>query len=141
MTGTSLRFIEHTADVGIEVDAGNLVDLFLTAASGLFALLRENVEEATTAPPVAQARRVSLSAYDISGLMVAWLRELLFIHESTGLALHDAEFEVLNETRLDAVLRLIRAPLPAREIKAVTWHQLSVRRQDDAWHARVIFDV
>jgi SHS2 domain-containing protein len=27
------------------------------------------------------------------------------------------------------------------ELKAVTWHQLRVTRENDAWTARVIFDV
>jgi SHS2 domain-containing protein len=141
MTETSLRFIEHTADVGIEVDAGTLAELFLTAASGMFTLLGESGEDMTAASTPVENRRISLDADDIASLMVAWLRELLFIHESTGLALHDAEFGKLDETRLDALISLAPAPPPAREIKGVTWHQLTVRRQNGAWHARVIFDV
>jgi len=137
----SLRFIEHTADVGIDVQADTLADLFVTAAAGMFELVLGRSPAAVPPSVPLEARRVTLQADDAAGLLVAWLRELLFLHETTWLCPYHAEFTTLTESSLDAAVQFGPAAEPVREIKGVTWHQLSVHRRNHAWQARVIFDV
>jgi len=143
MTGLpTVRFIEHTADVGIEVDAATLAGLFLASAAGMSELLLGDAGATAVPPDVpVETRRITLQADDAGGLLIAWLRELLFVHETSGLGMREARFEILDESRLDASVEFVEWPPAVREIKAVTWHQLDVRRTDHTWHARVIFDV
>ena len=149
-----VRALDHTADVGFDVYAPSLEALFERAARGLIALLRGDDRAGTDSPPApgrtvegrttggAESRQVAVEAPDAGALLVAWLRELLWLYESSGFAVDEARFDTLTATALAADVR--GAPetfMPAREIKGVTYHGLDVARTDDGWHARMIFDV
>jgi SHS2 domain-containing protein len=140
-------FLEHTADVGIDVVAGDLAGLFRTAARGMFALLMgsesaEHDEGIARADASQDIRHVRLRAMDPAALLVDWLRELLFLHETEDLCIADIEFAEITEAALDATVRWVPCPGdPVREIKGVTYHQLGVEHRDHEWYGRVIFDV
>jgi SHS2 domain-containing protein len=154
-----VRALDHTADVGLEVHAPSLETLFDRAARGLGALIRGDdvarAESATAAaaraggrsaqdspPGERMAERVAVEAPDAGALLVAWLRELLWLFESKRLAYEGARFETLTETSLVAAVRATaETRTPVREIKGVTYHGLDVGSSGDGWHARVIFDV
>jgi SHS2 domain-containing protein len=152
-----VRALDHTADVGIDVEAPSLEALFERAGHGLIALLRGADRASGSLPspssdPCAathasstgavETRRIVVAAPDAAALLVGWLRELLWLHESTAFAAAGVHFEALTPTALAADVRGAPDRLtPAREIKGVTYHGLDVRRTDDGWHARVIFDV
>jgi SHS2 domain-containing protein len=143
-----VTFLDHTADVGLDVTAPTLAELFKRAAVGMACLISgaDLAGEACdgAAPltePVAE-RRTSLSAEDAPALLRFWLRELLRWYEAEGLALRDARFDVLTETRIEAAVTLAPATVePVREIKGVTLHGLRAERRGEGWIGRVIFDV
>jgi len=78
-------------------------------------------------------------------LMVAWLNELLYLHEVEGLLFCDFEVSELNARRLKGVAmgegfhegrHVIKTA-----IKSVTYHQLEIREEGGCWQAQVILDV
>lgn len=91
------------------------------------------------------AVRVEAEAEDREGLLVAWLSELLYKHESQKLIFRRFAVEELGEKKIrgKAWGEKIdpRRHQLAREIKAVTYHQLSLRERGGTWIAEVIFDV
>ncbi|MBI4521387.1 MAG: archease [Gemmatimonadetes bacterium] len=131
-----VRQIEHTADVGIEVEAPERGELLRRAALGMTALILE-------APPSPiEERTLELTAADLPSLLMAWLRELLYWHEVEGFAFADAAFLEISDMHLRAAVRGGPDPVtPAREIKGVTYHNLVAQPRGDGWYARVIFDV
>ena len=133
-----VRPLDHTADVGIEVEAENLSELLRRAARGMTHLLLD-------APPSSRTleRSIRVSGDGPSGLLRNWLREVLYYFDAEGLAFVDAIFSGLSEEGLEATLQVgLPDRAPAREIKGVTLHELMAeRRQDGSWYARVIFDV
>jgi SHS2 domain-containing protein len=152
VTLAGITFLDHTADVGIDVEAASLHQLLHRAALGMLALLRGEEEEKSgdvgaagaagdagdAGPPVA----VSLRAEDLPGLAAAWLREILFLHEVRDLDYVALEAGRLDETVLEGWVTLHPGGHAAREIKGVTYHELEVGRDGDGvWRARVIFDV
>lgn len=133
-----VTFLDHTADVGLDVVAPTLAELVLRTAAGMACLIHGGdragdargvgVAAAPGEPAVLQ-RRVALRADDLPALLRAWLREVLHWHESEALALRDASFPALAETALEAVVTLAPDPLePIREIKGVTLHGLEIGR-------------
>ena len=143
-SGAQLRFLEHTADVGLAVTADTLPELFRAAANGLFQLVLGEAlpEETAGTGTTVETRRVTVRAGAESDLLVAWLRELLYQYESAALYPVRIDFETLTANLLDATLHCAHSTaVPQREIKGVTYHQLRVQRQDGRWHAQVIFDV
>src|ERR1043166_5995432 len=70
--GGSFVEIEHTADLAIELTAGNLTGLFATSAEALFSLIADS----DSIEPRDEVT-VSASGADIEELLHAWLSELL----------------------------------------------------------------
>jgi SHS2 domain-containing protein len=132
--------IEHTADIGIEVEAGTLEELFAGAAQAMFSIM---VADDSVLPAV--DRRVKLEAADLGELMFRWLNELIYFVSGEGLLMSKFDVTRVEECRLDAVVS--GEPIDAArhdlelEIKGATYYELAVERRDGEWYARVIFDV
>lgn len=153
----TVREIEHTADLGMEVEADTLPELFRSAASGMMQLVRADEEEGGTTDEAdsmdgvtalqderssARSIAIDLRRGDIATLLVRWLRELLYLQEVEGFVYGDADFERLDESGLRALVTGRPRPRSQiRELKGVTYHGLEVEREDDRWRARVIFDI
>ncbi len=160
MNDGGITFLDHTADVGLDLEAGSLELLFHRAAVGMLALLHGADDDeipAPASPPalsgdpgagsgLASARGlevllVELEADDVARLLADWLRELLFLQDTRHADYARATFDRLTETALTARVQTEPAAPAVREIKGVTYHQLAVEQTDDGWRGRVIFDV
>lgn len=134
------ELFEHTADVGIRVRAKSLDELFADAGRGLFSLMVENLE---AVQPVEELT-FHMHGEDVEELLHDWLAELLFTFHVRRVVL--AEFHVridlpeLTATARGEPIDLGRHRLDA-EVKAVTWHGLTVERRPDGWLAEVIVDI
>lgn len=128
--------IEHTADVGIRAYGTTASELFAAAAEGMFSLIANPAKVRPTGEV-----EITLAAEDLPRLLVAWLSELLFLHETQRLLF--ATFDVrVRGASLDAHVRGEKIDKRRHElklaIKAVTYHRLSVDVEKGV--AEVIFD-
>jgi SHS2 domain-containing protein len=133
------REIEHTADVGVELTAPTLPGAFEQAAAAMFDLIcdLDLIDAGWT-------RAVRIEGRDIENLLVRWLTELLFIHESERVLLSAFGVTRLADTALEASVAgepFDRKRHPIKlEIKAPTYHDLRIVRVGDGVQVRVIFD-
>ncbi len=140
MEETLFREIDHTADLGIEVEGDTVQELFRRAGLAVFSLMvsLEGVE-------IREEREVLVEAEGWEDLLHGWLSRLLHIFLRDGFIAQTIEVTGITAERVEA--RLLGEKLDFdrhtfyTEIKAVTYHQLSVTCKDDYWQARVIFDV
>jgi SHS2 domain-containing protein len=134
------RIIEHTADIGIEVEADTLADLFAGAARGMFSIM---IPPGTVLP--AASRSVTLQAKDLEELMFTWLNELLYLLDAEELLLCRFEVAGIERFHLEATVSGERIDRGRHgmtgEIKAATYHQMKVEQRGGSWFARIIFDV
>jgi len=132
------ELIDHTGDVGIRVRAGSLADLFATAARAMYDILVE--------APGATAQREDEIVVEGDGdeLLRAWLAELLYRFSVDEMIYVAFDLEV-GAGRLRARAGgqpMDRAKHGLRtELKAVTYHGLSLREEGGAWIGAVIFDI
>ncbi len=146
-----VTFLDHTADLGMDVDAGSFAQLLHRAALGMLALLYGEEEEGqgSTTPDSSRGRSLRFDAVsaEVTGggpseLLAAWLREILFFHEVRHLDYVRSELDVVGEYRIAGTILARPAGRAAREIKGVTYHELqAVQQPEGTWRARVIFDV
>lgn len=135
----SFQVIEHTADMGIEVRADSREELFVQAARGLREIL-----SATTVTGGAE-RTIEIEGGDVPELLVKWLNEILFLLETERFFPIDFVIEEVTDDHLRGRIR--GEPFDPerhsieREIKAVTYHQLRVEKQDGLWQARIFVDL
>lgn len=131
---------EHTADVGLRVQAEQLDRLFAEAGRGLFSLLVANPE---AIQPLMELR-LKIAGQQLDELLFDWLDELLFRFDAEHLLL--VEFDVhIDAEGLTATVR--GEPVDPkrhqleREIKAITYHGLKVQQHAGQWLAEVIVDL
>ena len=137
------RFIEHTADTGLEVEAETLDELFVEALRGM----TDCITELERVAPKTR-RRIGVRAADLGQLLVEWLSEVVYLFEVEDLLFCQAEVEIkqskegfdLEATAAGEPYDPDRHPVKIA-IKAVTYHQLAVEQTASGWRARVIFDI
>ena len=136
------EFFEHTADAGAVVRGATLERLLENAARALFDLA---CDRRTVRP----RRRLMLRVQGagLEDLVVRFLNEILYLAESRRWVFSACVVERVDRARFRARGVLKGEPMEAgrhrlrREVKAVTYHGLSVVRGRSAWRARILFDI
>jgi len=137
------RFIEDMAlaDCALEVEGGDLNDLFATSAAALAALM---VDPATVPKTIEREVTLEAEAYDL--LLYDWLAELIFRKDRDREIFPTADVAVAGgKPALTARLR--GAPIDDERMalrndpKAVTLHAFSLEQTVDGWRARVVIDI
>ncbi len=135
------RYLDHTADVGLEA-WGETAEACLEAATeGLAAFLYapEGVEPR-------EARRLRVEGVDRLGAALAWLEEILYLVEGERFLPARWKVERVGEREVEG--QVWGEPFdPSRhrrreELKAVTYHQARFERDEEGrWTLRAIFDI
>ena len=136
------RALDHTADRAIEAWGADLPQLFRAASEGM---LSESVSCDAIAPE--QQWRIQVEADSLEGLLHAWLAELLWVSERDEASVCRVEVEDLQEGPYRARGSAwgghppAEAPHTGAPVKAVTYHDLRVWKDDGLWRAHLVFDV
>ena len=96
------------------------------------------------APGRGRARGDRGEATDLAGVLVEWLGESLYEQDARNASLAGAALDEVSASgaRGTVVVRpFVGEPSEGVQIKAVTYHQLSVEPDDDGWVATVFFDI
>ncbi|HUU06944.1 MAG TPA: archease [Thermoplasmata archaeon] len=131
------RLLEHTADAMVEVHGVTLEERFENAAYALF----DQITDASTVRPKGEVE-VSVSAGSREQLLVDFLQELLFLHDTENLVFSRFVVEMEGDT--------LRARAQGEEfdptrhakrsvVKGITYHGLEFR--DDESKLVLLFDV
>ena len=138
--GALAREIEHTADVGLEVDAPTLAALFERAGLATLALMVD-LESVEPRDHIALA----VAADDVETLLRDWLQTLLVRLQADGFVVSELAVEAVDARSVrgwGAGERIDRARHAVyTEIKGVSYHALAVHETAAGWSARVILDV
>lgn len=134
------EIIDHTADIGMIIYGETLKDLFRNAAEGFFNIITD-LESIN----IRLWRKISIGKESLECLIVDWLTELLFLHEVEGLLFKEFRIESIDDNGLKAMaggeefkegFHIIKT-----QVKAVTYHQIVVKKEDSIWMARIILDL
>jgi SHS2 domain-containing protein len=135
------QVFEHTADLGLRIEADSFEELFVEAGRALFSVLVRNLDEVR---PL-ESRRLTVPRDEPAYWLADWLRELLYVFDTHRWLF--SRFEVrLDESQLEALcwgepIDRTRHYLD-HEVKAITYHGLVCRQRDDGrWEAEVIVDI
>jgi len=132
---SGFREIEHTADVELQVWAPDFNGLLEQAALGLYELCGVKYN-----PLDVVAHNLRFEFLDFESMLVEFLNELLYLMEEKGLVFDQFSIE-LNENGVEAKLMGGKLILIEKEIKAVTYHKLSIKQTDQGLQTRLVFDI
>jgi SHS2 domain-containing protein len=130
----SFRWIEHTGELELELEAASERGIFEAGFHAMRELMSGNQTSTQLEFPV------SLTGADRAVLVADWLAELAFLGETRGLV---PDRLVSLELTDDGVTALVWgcAGDPPHLVKGVTYHRLRFERTQGGWRARVVLDV
>jgi len=143
--------LDHTADVGLEVEAPDLPELFRRGALGAMWLVLERQTGADSGH-LPETRTLELEGEDLASLFRSWLRALLYWEETEEFVTREVTLSMAPAPSCfppDGLAFALSARVEGvvdkgsrvREIKGVTLHGLRVEQHGRGWQGRVIFDV
>lgn len=136
----SFKFLPHTADVRLSLEADHIQGIFRQAVLGLSAYLRGKACEEDTEYRV--KRTIETNAPEVTSLLVDFLSDVLLVSQIEYLIFCAVEFEIITNNQVLAHLRGIKVDEFAEDIKAVTYHEAEVvKLTDQHWRATIIFDL
>lgn len=132
------RYLDHTADLGIEVFGEDLNALFVNISKAIF---ETQIQGKVIA---CKERSITLESESLDDLFIDWCRELLynfsvssFIPCEYNISIENFSLHArLRGDEFDATRHQIKL-----EIKNPTYHKLSIKKQNSNYRARIIFDV
>ena len=131
------QLLDHTADLEIRVFGRTVSELFTNAAIALSELLFGKTTPSTTPT---QREAITVMGENQEDLLVNWLSELLFRCNRERTAVINVSIQRCIDTECDATVGFSPAT-QIDDIKAVTYHDLSMKKVGDHWEATVVFDV
>ncbi|HJK91587.1 MAG TPA: archease [Polyangiaceae bacterium LLY-WYZ-15_(1-7)] len=141
MSPMPYRFLDHTGDFAIELEAADAPEAYGLATRALLHLLTdapETVRETTT-------RDIALEGVDPTDLLITLGNELLFLFEVEGFLAARLDVEHCDDDTLEGTLH--GAPYDpahhpiARPAKAVTHHDARFEAREGGVHARFVVDL
>ena len=128
------RWVDHTSEVELEIEASTEADVFREGAAALAELLGDEPDGPE------RSRFVEVEAPDRATLLAEWLAELAYLAESEAFVPEQVPALTLGDGRVRATVEG-RTATPRFLVKAVTYHRLELGQVDGGWRARVVLDV
>jgi SHS2 domain-containing protein len=134
------RILEHPSDTGIEAWGADLSQAFRQAALGMVSIVDD--------PAAVQSsiqKEIAIEGSDLENLLVRWLSEILYLYDGEDFLVGQIELHELSSTKLRAVVLGERVDEQRHslrmDVKAVTYHQVSVNVGSSGCAVRVFLDV
>lgn len=131
------KFLDHTADIALRVNADTLEQLFIDSAKGMFDII------GNPGYGVDQKVEIDLKAETPEDLMHDWLSELLYVYEIDNISFSKFKFKNIDGKRLTATAygQVVDAENAKKEIKAITYHRLKVKKDKKGYSVDIVFDI
>jgi len=130
----SYRFLEHSTDAIIEVNAKDLKEAFKVAADAVINLTldQDKVEERNHMKFVSKGK-------DLQYLLFSWLEEIPFLLITEGFAIKRIEFDIKKNEFYQINAKAFGENLDLKkhnfkvEIKAPTFYDMEIRTEDSVY--------
>lgn len=132
--------LDHPADMGIEARGNSLAEAFERAAEALMSIILD-----LSSADIRESRSIEVAASDYEHLLVKWLTEILYLYDGEEFVGKTFRINELSQTALKATVQ--GEPLDANkhrtllDVKAITYHQLSVFEKKEEAVVRVYLDI
>ena len=134
------RILDHPADLGVEARGNTLAETLEQAACGLMSV----IVDPDSVRPV-ESRAVKIEAGDHQQLLVRWLTEVLYLYDGLKFVPRDFTIARVSSRLLEAQVRgepFDRLRHTVRlDVKAITYHQLEIRRRGSGHWLQVFLDI
>lgn len=133
------EIIDHTADIGIRVRGNSLCAVIEKSVLALSDLMIGKLKIIGK-----EEREFKIEEENTEIALVRILEEILYLFESQRFAVSECKVDKKKNNykiKLKGKVYNLEEIKEATEIKAVTYHKLSVKKLNEHWEATVIFDI
>lgn len=136
------KFSMHTADAKFKAFGKTLDESFKNAALAMFSLMVDSKEiEAKI------TKEIYIKADDQKSLLYKWLEELLFLLDTEGFLLKDVRrLTIKSRDKFELNARIAGDKVSDKyelkgEVKAVTYHDMDIKEEENKVSVRVVLDL
>ena len=140
----NFNFLDHTADIAFEIEADSLDELFIASAAAFKkAVIEDYFSEEK------EEKTIRKSESSLEELLVTFLDELNFLLETRKWIISEINKIKISELNKEFYLVAEISGEPVNidkhhlkeEIKAVTFHQMEVKKVNNKFRTNVVFDI
>lgn len=140
--------LEHVTDLEIRAFGKTKEELFSNMLKGMFESIKpkikdksKNLSAGRQGQKTGVERVIKIKSADEQSLLVDFLSEALTQSDINNETYFEAKFDKFIDKELEGKFFGWPVESFAVEIKAVTYHGLYIKKVDDYWEAKVIFDI
>lgn len=135
MDTKKFEFLDHPADVKIRSFGMDLQELFINSALGMMSFLYD-----IEAIKITHVDTIEVEGINLEALLINWLSEILCFSDTYHRAFVEYEIEEFSEKKIRAKVK--SGEVKAKDdIKAVTYHELHIAKENGTWTAEVVYDI
>ena len=131
------EILEHKADLKIRVFGKTKEELFENAMIGMFEAAKYEKEIKNQKSKI----KIKVKSIDLPSLLVDFLSETLYLVETRKEVYQKVEFKKFSDNEIEATLIGKKLKRMGVHIKAVTYHQLKIKKRGGFFEAEIIFDI
>lgn len=132
--------LDHTADILIRIREPSLPALFAQAGEALMTIMYHGAGSGTVTGPVT----ITIDGTDHEQLLHSFLSELLFLSETENQVFSGISV-ILDNLNLTATMQsepfVLSIHGGGTEVKGISYHEMSIRQQNDEYVLDILFDV
>jgi SHS2 domain-containing protein len=134
------EILEHTADLKIRARGKTKEELFANMAEGMFFNLVDSLQ--TTDDSKNRIKeKFKIESTDLGALLVDFLSQLNYLADLHNAIFDEFKIKIQDDKNLEAEVSGYKVKSFALEIKAVTYHDLVIKKEKGQWVAEVLFDI
>jgi SHS2 domain-containing protein len=138
------KILDHTADLRISVKGSNLKDLFGAALEAMAGIEKRGtrLKRRTDVKGAYITHDIEVNAENATLLLIDFLNQVLSLSQVEHAVFYDVEFEELSKTSLIAHVSGTKVDGFDEDIKAVTYHEADVKRNEKGdYETKIVFDI
>jgi len=140
MSNHSYQLAGHTADVRLKIEGKTQEKLFMSALDGMDEIIKRGFCKDLDKPQLRQV--ISIKSSDLTNLLIDFLSEILTLSHENKAVFCKVKFLRLAKTFLHAEILGTKVDRFDRDIKAVTYHEAEVKKNESGkLQAMIVFDI
>ncbi|MFX0035259.1 MAG: archease [Candidatus Hermodarchaeota archaeon] len=145
MKNVGYRFLEHTADVSVEIKGRNLEEAFQQTAYSLMETITPNLK--LISPRI--EKKITIVAEDKEALLFDFLSEFLYLFDVDDLLFNQIDIrpikKIQNKYFLEAIVKGEKFNKDKHEsgteVKAITYSYMKIEEKKDKVKINIVFDI
>jgi Uncharacterized conserved protein len=132
-------YLEHICDIRLKVEADSMDEFFKAALDGMNSIIAGGDVEGS---PEDSVMKICVESMDYTCLLIDFLSEVLLLTQSHYSIFSRIDIESLTSSRIEAVLHGTFVEGFDEDIKAVTYHEAEVTKNEQGnYESVIVFDI